>query len=486
MLALQCCTTNDCHMRIAKLKGALTKMEILAIEWEIFIFPLTTQLDSDRNHGAPAESARNDSDFLAYFFRKHFYVRKVFAFVEKISHAGASARHCCLPSILTFLPMPLFHLNAQAPYRINDPSRIATPRLLIFEDRVARNIQHMRQQLEHIAPGSGFRHLCPHVKTNKSTWITRQLVEAGITDVKVTMREVEVASKAGAKNIFVAYPLLEHEARTLAHLLKRRPEVNFQVQIGSPSHARILQRVAENEEVIWNCFLDVDVGMHRTGMQPENALKTFAEISSQRCFKFAGLHGYDGHIHYPEAERRKAESERAMAKLLDLLHAFRALNVSVERIIVAGSPTFQHDLEILVREINDGPRVQVSPGTWILWDSNYQKMMPGSFEIAALILAQVMDVGSESRITLNLGHKRWAAESGKVELFSRTGMQVVSFSEEHTVLEHAPEEKFEVGDYVLVAPRHVCPTVNLWEDFTLINGEGEIAIMSSPVDGRNR
>ncbi len=382
--------------------------------------------------------------------------------------------------------MPLFHLNTQAPYRINEPARLATPRLVIFQDRLARNIQRMQQHLEGIAPGSGFRHLCPHVKTNKSTFLTRELAQAGITDFKVTMREVEVAIRAGAKNVFIAYPLLQHEALALARLQKQHAEVNFQAQIGSLAHAQILKRVAESEHVTWNYFLDVDVGMHRTGMLPEQALKIFEEAAQARCFKFAGLHGYDGHIHFPEVEKRKAETEAAMTKLLGLLRAFHQRKVAVERIIVAGSPTFQLDLEILVREVKEGPLVQVSPGTWILWDSNYEKMMPGNFEIAALILAQVMDVGSDNRITLNLGHKRWAAESGKVELFSYPNMKVISVSEEHTVLEHPAEEKFEIGDYVLISPRHVCPTVNLYEDFTLIDSEGEIKIMSSPVDGRNR
>lgn len=382
--------------------------------------------------------------------------------------------------------MPLFRLNTQAPYRINDPARLATPRLLVFQDRIARNIESMRHKLEALAPNSGFRHLCPHVKTNKSTLLTRQLVQAGIVAVKVTMREIELAVAAGAKNIFVAYPLLEHEALLLARLIKQNPQTNFQVQIGSLAHAAILKRVAGRESIVWNYFLDLDVGMHRTGMLPEQALGVHAEISAQRYFNFIGLHGYDGHVHFPSFEERQREAEHAMRKLLEVLRAFLARNIAVERIVVAGSPTFELDLKILVREIKNGPLVQVSPGTWIFWDSNYEKLTPGKFEIAALILAQVMDVGSGNRITLNLGHKRWAAESGRIELFSRPGLRVVSFSEEHTVLEHPAEEKFEVGDYVLIAPRHVCPTVNLYEDFSVIDDEGKIAIPSSPVDGRNR
>ncbi|MBC6948323.1 hypothetical protein DWB58_10360, partial [candidate division KSB1 bacterium] len=128
----------------------------------------------------------------------------------------------------------------------------------------------------------------------------------------------------------------------------------------------------------------------------------------------------------------------------------------------------------------------VSPGTWIFWDSNYERLAPGEFEIAAVILAQVMDIGQPHRFTLNLGHKRWSVDSGPVRFFSRPGLKFVSVSEEHTVLAHEGKETFQIGDYVLLAPHHVCPTINLYEEFSVIGEHGEIEIAASPVDGRNR
>ena len=70
----------------------------------------------------------------------------------------------------------------------------------------------MKACLDEIAPGSGFSHLCPHLKTNKSTLITKMLLDEGIGDVKVTMNEVDMALRAGAKSIFIAYPLLKPDA----------------------------------------------------------------------------------------------------------------------------------------------------------------------------------------------------------------------------------------------------------------------------------
>lgn len=378
-----------------------------------------------------------------------------------------------------------FRIPGQVPYQLETPAALATPRLLVFRDRVQRNLARMRQYLEAIAPASGYRHLCPHVKTNKSSQVTGWMRAAGITHYKTTMRELEMTLQAGVQSVFIAYPLLPHEARTAAQCLKKSPHVDIQVQIGNRAHAEILATVAQAEQVSWRYFIDLDVGMHRTGIAPRQAFELYSQIVTWPHFEFAGLHGYDGHIHHATLAERRAAAQQAMAELLAVYRGFRAAGVTVPRIIVAGSPAFRLDLEILLPAVEHDTLVQVSPGTWIFWDSNYEALAPGEFEIAAVILAQVIEAG-QGRLTLNLGHKRWAADSGPVELFSRPGLRVLSFSEEHTVLQQAGSDDIKIGDYILLSPRHVCPTVNLFADFAVIGPQGEIEVLHSPVDGRNR
>ncbi len=378
-----------------------------------------------------------------------------------------------------------FRIPGQAPYQLQTPAALATPRLLVFRDRVQRNLARMRQYLEAIAPASGYRHLCPHVKTNKSSQVTGWMRAAGITQFKTTMRELEMTVQAGVQSIFIAYPLLLHEARAAAQCLKKFPHLDIQVQIGNRAHAEILAAVAQAEQVSWRYFIDLDVGMHRTGIAPPQAIDLYSQIATWPHFEFAGLHGYDGHIHHATLAERRAAAQQGMAELLAVYRGFRAAGVTVPRIIVAGSPAFRLDLEILLPAVEDDTLVQVSPGTWIFWDSNYEALTPGEFEIAAVILAQVIEAG-QGRLTLNLGHKRWAADSGPIELFSRPGLRVLSFSEEHTVLQQEGSDDIKIGDYILLSPRHVCPTVNLFADFAVIGPHGEIEVLHSPVDGRNR
>jgi D-serine deaminase-like pyridoxal phosphate-dependent protein len=65
-------------------------------------------------------------------------------------------------------------------------------------------------------------------------------------------------------------------------------------------------------------------------------------------------------------------------------------------------------------------------------------------------------------------------------------MKAVGWSEEHTMVTFPAGENLEIGDYVLISPRHVCSTVNLWESFTVLGPDGEIEVKNCPIEGRNR
>jgi D-serine deaminase-like pyridoxal phosphate-dependent protein len=179
-----------------------------------------------------------------------------------------------------------------------------------------------------------------------------------------------------------------------------------------------------------------------------------------------------------------------MDRVVAALRAIEREGVRVERLCVGGTPGFLPSFEELVRRHHVESRVdvEVSPGTFIYWDSKYDALMPGRFRIAAVILARVMDRTAPDRATLDLGYKRWAIDQGPVDLFSVPGLEVVSTSEEHTVVRSASGEslRLEVGDPVLIAPRHVCATVNLWERFWLVGSDGKLRSEPLPVSARNR
>jgi D-serine deaminase-like pyridoxal phosphate-dependent protein len=366
--------------------------------------------------------------------------------------------------------------------KIKNIEKIKTPALVVFKNPVLKNLNTIKSYIEQVAPKSGYIHLCPHVKTNKSSYITKLMMDAGINSFKCTPNEVDMLIKSGAREIFIAYPLLERNAIKLAEMICANPDILFQVQIGTIAHAEILNKV---KGVSWNYFIDIDVGMHRTGTTINKVFELYKKLSEWDNFKFIGLHGYDGHNHYKDIKLRKSIAVESMAIILKLYKQFDNNDIEIKKIIVAGSPSFRLDFDILYNALKDKVQIQVSPGTWIYWDSQYDNFLPGEFKFAAFVLAQVMDSG-ENQITLNLGHKRWAADQGEVQIFSESELKLKSFSEEHTVLKTIGNKKYNVGDYILIVPRHVCPTVNLYEHFTLIGEDSKIENLSLPIDARNR
>ena len=379
-----------------------------------------------------------------------------------------------------------FKFNGQATYKIMNVDHIPTPRLIMFEDRVRRNIDRIRSYLEAVVPDSGYRHLFPHIKTHKSSTITKMLMNAGVSSFKTSLNEAELAAECGAKEVFLAYPLLRHDSERLACVISKFTNTAFFIQIGSIEHAEILKQVTNEKGTGWKYFIDLDVGMHRTGIRPDEAFDLYMKLSGMEGFEFIGLHGYDGHIHHADAQERKKESQKSMTILMDVFDDFGKKGVTVPRVITSGSISFREDLSILNERIGRKTFLQVSPGNWIYWDSGYDSIIPGQFEIAATILSQVIDVYGNNQITLNLGHKRWGADRGPVERFSPHGLRVLKYNEEHTILESKTDRRFRIGDYVLIIPKHSCSTVNLYEHFTIIGENGEIKEFDSPVDGRNR
>lgn len=374
-------------------------------------------------------------------------------------------------------------------YVLADVDGLPSPRLLVYRERVERNISLIKGYLEEVAPGSGLRHLRTHVKTNKSAWATDVLLQHGAEKFKCTPHELDMLLEAGARDIYVAYPLLAHEAAGVAERVSRHPEARIWAQVGCREHAEILAAAAAKQGVEIDCYLDLDVGMHRTGVAPEAAPDLAAAIrNSPRLgrLRLRGLHAYDGHNHSRVLEERQECARQEMARLVGCLRELERRDFQVENIVAGGTPSFVPCLRELVVHHQVDAEIDVSPGTWIYWDTNYDRLFPGMFEYATLILARVMDRSGPDLITLNLGHKRWAIDHGPVELFSRAGLEVLETSEEHTVLRHPPEETLAVGDAVLIVPRHVCPTVNLWESFSLVGDGGHLEADSLPVSARNR
>ncbi|MEI9918338.1 MAG: D-TA family PLP-dependent enzyme [Bacteroidota bacterium] len=324
-------------------------------------------------------------------------------------------------------------------YTVDNIKEVDSPGLLIYPDRVKENIRIAKSFLDNP------NRLRPHIKTNKSPEVTKMFVEAGITKFKcATIAEAEMLAMNGAKDVLLAHQPVGPKAGRFAELVKKYPGVEFSCIVDDASIARTLPFA--------KLYIDLNVGMNRTGIEPEKALPLYNEFQSQ----VVGLHAYDGHLRDPDLSVRTRQSDEGFARVLKLQQQIhKPLNI-----VVGGTPSFS-----IHAKRKD---VECSPGTFIYWDKGYQSMLSEQpFLIAAIVVTRVISIPTADTICLDLGHKAIASENPidkRVYFLNVDGLTPVGHSEEHMVVKTSGSHSFKVGDVLYGIPHHICPTVNLYDE----------------------
>jgi D-serine deaminase-like pyridoxal phosphate-dependent protein len=118
---------------------------------------------------------------------------------------------------------------------------------------------------------------------------------------------------------------------------------------------------------------------------------------------------------------------------------------------------------------------RISPGTVVFNDLNSLKQLPGyGYAPAALVLATVVSQPTANVITCDAGHKGVSVDSGvpNCSVVGYPGLNPLKPSEEHLPIEIAPGAKApKIGDQLYLVPKHVCPSVNNFDDaLFIVNG----------------
>jgi D-serine deaminase-like pyridoxal phosphate-dependent protein len=362
-------------------------------------------------------------------------------------------------------------MNENLWYPLNDPEKIDSPALLIYRDRVAANIQTM------IRIAGDVNRLVPHVKTHKMAEIVQMQLTAGVSQFKcATIAEAEMLAEAGAPIILLAYQLTFPKTKRFLTLVKKYPQTHFASLIDNFDSAKMLNDLFEKENAKAEVFIDVDDGMHRTGVALESdfyennnlIFSLFKQIQQLSHLQFKGLHVYDGHIHDADFELRKQNCQKAFEKVNTIKQQIINSGFTGWKIIAGGSPTFP--IHALNKE------VLCSPGTCLLWDFGYKSLLAEQpFEFAALLMNRIISKPAPGLITTDLGHKSVAAEnpvSKRIFFLNLPDYEVRSQSEEHLVVAVNDSKDLHVGDVLYGVPYHICPTVALYDEANVIeNGD---------------
>ncbi len=336
-------------------------------------------------------------------------------------------------------------------------SDLDTPAAVVDLDAMEDNISRLAEYCkEH-----GLKQR-PHTKTHKIPAIAHMQVDAGAVGITVAkVGEAEVMAAGGLKDIFIAYPVIgDIKQERLARLAN---QVTITTACDSREGIEGLSRHAREENSTIKILVDVDSGLHRTGVATiEDAVELAKLVDQLPNLEFEGIMVYPGHLwndldHWQEVV--KAEGP-LIQRILEALHA-----EGLEARTVSSGGTAGAYLCHLVEG-----QTEVRSGTYVFNDLMVVGI--GEATMAQCALNVVMTVASSpepGRVIVDGGSKTFSSDrdgSGKFPGFGQIreypGVYIEWMNEEHGVLNvEATDHRFKVGERLTVVPNHACVTVNL-------------------------
>ncbi len=356
---------------------------------------------------------------------------------------------------------------------------LETPCALVDLDRLSANLDAMASYT--IVQGLALR---PHVKTHKSPRIAAEQVRRGAVGLTcATPRELEVMAEV-SDDLLLAYPLLGEGklARVMALPRHVRLTVGLDSMIAVDALAQAARRVDRDVRVL----VEVDMGMHRVGVQSaEEALALAIHIRNSAPLEFGGVMFYPGHIR-EHVDQQAAALQRLrddLGRLITLLG-----DASLPPRVVSGGST---PAAWRMHEVTGV--TEVRPGTYVYNDRTTAMIGACAWEDCAFtVLGTVVSTAVPGQAVVDCGSKALGREpmrgtpgEGFGALLDRPEVVVARMSEEHGILDlQHTEWRPRVGDQVRIVPNHVCVVVHLND--TIHGVRGDQVESSWPVAARGR
>jgi D-serine deaminase-like pyridoxal phosphate-dependent protein len=344
-------------------------------------------------------------------------------------------------------------------YEVENVKEIFSPSLLIYPDRIERNIEKM------IGMAGSAERLRPHVKTHKMPEVVKLQMKHGINKFKcATIAEVEMAARCGANDILLAMQPVGPNLGRYFKLQQSFPAALISCIADDEDVIKLISEMAVKTDIGTTVWLDINNGMNRTGIAPgEKAADLYKLILSSPMLKAGGLHAYDGHIHNSDFSQRQEKCNDAFDKVIHFKNELEKEGIPKIKVVAGGTPSFPIHAK---RE-----EVECSPGTLLLWDYKSKSSFTDMhFLNSAVLLTRIVSKPGKDLICLDLGHKAIASEmpQPRIKILGMGNYTIVNHNEEHMVLSTPEAGKYKVGDHLYGIPWHICPTVDRYDSASVI------------------
>ena len=331
-----------------------------------------------------------------------------------------------------------------------------TPALLLDLEILDRNITRMADFFR----GKPTK-MRPHIKTHKCPIIAHKQIAAGAEGVACQkLSEAEVMVESGIDDIFITNQVVGWSKVLRLARLGHHSEMT--VIVDNAENVDQLSKAAELEGVVINALVEIDVGMHRSGVQSgENAVTLAQHVTRKPGLNFLGILGYEGHcVLIDDYDQKKNLCLKALSKNLEMKKLLEDSGLKVQKVCAGGTSTY--DITGVYPGISE-----IHPGTYATMDLKFKNMgMP--FDCAVTLLTSVISKPAPGKFTVDAGLKAISSEYGMSQpKLAKT--KLVHLYEEHGLLEQESiGSQPKLGDRVELIPMHGCTTINLHDQFLCI------------------
>jgi D-serine deaminase-like pyridoxal phosphate-dependent protein len=333
-----------------------------------------------------------------------------------------------------------------------------TPALVVDLDIMEANLRRVQDYCS----AHGLR-LRPHTKTHKSIGIARRQLALGAVGLTVAKTgEAEVMLGAEPRDLLVAYPVVgDAKVRRLASVAAvAGTRCKVTVSVDGIECARRLSEAAVAAGVNFGILCEIDVGLNRVGVAPEDAVALSQAVAALPGLEWRGIAFYPGHIKNQDPEKIAALS-RTVGKVRSDLEAAGM----VPEVVSGGStPALYHSHQV------EG-LTEIRPGTYVYNDLNTAFGGGCALEdCAAYVVATVVSTARSGQMIVDGGSKTFSSDKlssggpGHGRLIEAPGALFHKMNEEHGFVDLTNAgRRFEVGEKVRIIPNHVCVVMNLHE-----------------------
>jgi D-serine deaminase-like pyridoxal phosphate-dependent protein len=204
-------------------------------------------------------------------------------------------------------------------------------------------------------------------------------------------------------------------------------------------------------------LVDVDVGLHRCGLPPGEAVVRLARSVAEKGLRFRGLMGYEGHVlRKPPGPEKEEAAAAAMRPLMETRARLEQMGMAVEIVSVGGTGTYATS--------GSYPGVtEIQAGSYLLMDTDYRKCCT-DFDPALTVLTTVLSKTEGERIVVDAGLKTLSCERGIPAVKDRAGVATRRLTAEHGIIDiQDPSVPLQVGERIEMWVHYSDATVNLHE-----------------------